>query len=470
MKLLFIFPSTGKFYLDPGAHDTHVHNPSSAYLPPLGLLYIGRMAEQQGHSVEIIDYTAEAFNEAALQRAIHSSDAVGMTIFSEPAELENSIEIAKKIRQYAPDIPLILGGPHCNFFPEQALRDHHADICVRGEGEYIIGPVVEALEGKRDLSTIPGLVYQQKDKICTNELQPPIMDLDQIPFPARHLVEKYEYGYTFGTKIMKGKVTSLISSRGCPNRCTFCQLSSSLAKFRSRSAANTIQEIDELVSNGHNSIAFADDNFLANKKAAEQIMDHIIKQRYDLRIWILDTRVDSAERHLYEKMRDAGVELISFGIESGNQDVLDFYNKKITVEQARKAVKLSKEMGFVADANFILGAPFETKKHFENTIRFARSLPLDHALFNRLEYLAGTPLWKEAVKQGKIDPSESVVMSDKQRGLALYDAKEIEKYCTKAYYSFYFNPWYWLREIRYALSHRNITFIQLGLRMLLKKY
>ena len=465
MKVIFIFPSTGRFYLDP-----EIHGPPSAFLPPLGLLYLVRMAELQGHSVEIIDYNAEAFNEAALQRAIRSSDAIGMTIFSEPSELNNSIAVTNKIRQFAPDIPLILGGPHCMFFPKQALDDHHANICVRGEGEYIIGPLIEALEGKRHLSSIPGLVYRQNGKIYTTEFQPQIMDLDQIPFPSRHLVEKYDYGYTFGTKTMKGKVTSLISSRGCPCRCSFCQLSASLANYRTRSVVNTVQEIDELVSAGYNSIAFADDNFLANKKKVEQIMDHIIQQRYDLSLWVLDTRVDSADRKLYEKMRDAGVELISFGIESGNQDVLDFYNKKITIEQVRAAVQLGKEMGFVVDANFIIGAPIETKKHFENTIRFAKSLPLDHALFGHLQYLAGTPLWQQAVKQGKISPEESVVYSDRQRGLALYDAKEIDKYCKKAYYSFYLNPEYWFREIRYALSHQKIKFIQMGLRMLLKKY
>jgi len=463
MRLLFIYPSTGMTHVT-----SEVHVPLGAFLPPLGLLYLARMVEAQGHTVEVIDCNAEIFDEVTLQRKIRSADAIGMTILSQPEELEYSTAVAKKIKQIAPEIPLIIGGWHCTFSPEQALHDHHADICVRGESEYIIGPLMEALEGTRNLASIHGLVYQKKGKMCKNELQPPIMDLDQLPFPSRHLVEKYEYGYTFGTKTMKGKVTSLLSSRGCPCRCTFCQLSSNLTKYRRRSVLNTVKEIDELVAEGYNSIAFVDDNFLADKKRAEQIMDHIIKQRYDITLWILDTRVDSADKILYEKMRDAGVKCVSFGVESGDQDILNYYNKNITLKQVKEAIMLSKEMGFIVKANFILGAPNETIKQMQTTIKFSKSLPIDFVYFNHLEYIIGTPLWQQAVKEGKINPDECVVKSDRQRGLALYDEHEIERFCKNAYYSFYLNPQFWFREIKYALLNHDKEFVLQGLNILLK--
>jgi anaerobic magnesium-protoporphyrin IX monomethyl ester cyclase len=463
MKLLCIFPSTGRFYIS-----SNIHNKQpNAFLPPLGLLYLARMAELQGHSVEIIDYNAESFDATAIQRAIQSADAIGMTIFSEPREFQNSITIANTIRQFSSDIPIIVGGPHCMFFPEQTLHDHHADICVQGEGEYIIGPLLDALEGKGELSSIPGLIYQKNGKIHKTKSNEQIQDLDSLPFPSRHLVKKYEYGYIYGKKTMKGKVASLISSRGCPNRCSFCQITCFI-RYRTRSATNTNKEIDELVSAGYDSIAFADDNFLADKKKAESIMDHIIKQRYDISMWILDTRIDSADKKLYRKMRDAGVELISFGIESGNQEILDLYNKKITIEQVRKTIKLSKDLGFLLDVNFILGAPHETKKQMENTVRFAKSLSIDHVVFYHLQYLAGTLLWNQAVQQGKINPEESTVKSDKQRGLALYDAKEIDNFCRNAYFSFYSNPRYWIRQINYALRNQDPRILQLGLRRFFK--
>lgn len=217
---------------------------------------------------------------------------------------------------------------------------------------------------------------------------------------------------------------------------------------------------------GYNAITFVDDNFLADKKKAEAIMEYIIRQQYDLTLWIMDTRVDSADRHLYEKMRDAGVTNIFFGIESGNQEVLDFYNKKFTLSQVRHAVNLSKEMGFLVGGNFIIGAPIETKKHIQDIITFAKSLPLDTVIFSHFGYPWGAPIWREAVKQGKINPDEFLVISDNTRGLAQFDAKTIDDYCMKAYRNFFFNPRYWFREISYALSHQDLTIIELGLRML----
>jgi len=456
MKYLFIFPSIG-FYL------SRYIRGASAFLPPLGVLYLARMVELHGHSAEIIDYNAEKFEDNAFERAVKSADVVGLTIYSDQKEFENSITLTKKIKQISPDMPIIIGGPHCTLFPEQTLISHNADICVKGEGELIIGPITDALEGKRELSSIPGLTYLQNGKIHTTKPNEQIENLDVIPFPARHLVEKYEYGHMLGMKTMKGKATSLISSRGCPNRCTFCQLTC-FSEYRRRSVTNTTQEIDELVNAGYNSIAFADDNFLADKKRVEQIMDHILKQRYDLSFWIIDARVDSADRKLYQKLRDAGVELISFGIESGNQEILDYYNKKITLQQVRNAIKLSKEMGFMIDANFILGAPNETKKQINNTIKFAKSLDIDHAVFNHFEYTAGSSIWKQAVSEGKLSPEETSVKSCKKRDLALYTSEEIDKLCNKANFSFYTNPMYWIRQFNFALRNNNPTIIRLALR------
>jgi len=123
-------------------------------------------------------------------------------------------------------------------------------------------------------------------------------------------------------------------------------------------------------------------------------------------------------------------------------------------------------MGFLVGGNFIVGAPIETKKHIQETIQFAKSLPLDTVIFSHFGYLWGAPIWREAVKQGKIHPDEFLVLSDSKRDLAQFDVKEIDEFCVKAYRNFFFNPRYWLREVQYALSHKNLTYLQLGLRML----
>ena len=154
-----------------------------------------------------------------------------MTLYSQFIERQNSMMIANTIREYDPHIPIILGGPHCSLFPKRALDYHHADICLQGPGEFIINPIVEALEGKRKLSSIPGLYYKKGREIKKTKPTKYLENLDLIPFPARHLVDKYTYGKINGIKVTWGKVTSFITSRGCPYNCKFCGIHAYIPRY-----------------------------------------------------------------------------------------------------------------------------------------------------------------------------------------------------------------------------------------------
>jgi len=464
MKFLFFYPASGKWAL---AIDRSIS--TGANLPPLGILYLAKILENNGHDVDVIDLNAETLTENQIKNKILSSDAVGITVYTEDTALKNSIKISKFIKNCDPNIPILIGGPHCTKYPEKALLDLNADICVRGEGEFIIKQLAEVIQGKKNLSSIPGICYKEKNEIKKNISAEQIKILDDLPFPSRHLVEKYEYGYMFGVKIAKGRLTSFLSSRGCPFRCRFCSMCYLLPKYTRRSINNITKEIDEVIDAGYKTISFVDDNFLQKKEEAEKIMDFIIKKGEDIHIWIEEARVDSVDKKLYLKMREAGVEIINFGIESGNQDVLDFYNKRITLDQIRKAVKLCKEMGFFINASFILGAPIETKKHIENTIKFAKSLPIDSIAFYNLKYAYGSPLWNEAVKKGKIKPDEYSVKADSTRGLGYLTEDELTNYNIKAYKSYYFNPRLWGRELFYAFSKKDFRYLKLGLKLIFHK-
>lgn len=462
MKFLFIYPASGKWEL---AYKKAVS--VGANLPPLGILYLAKMLEINGHDVKVLDCNAEALIKDKLKEKILSADAVGMTIYTESTAMKNSMMLSNFIKECDPDIPVLIGGPHCSIEPEKTLINHNADICVRGEGELAITPLAEAIQGKRKLSTIQGVYYRENSKIKkSNKPWKQIDDLDAIPFPSRHLVDKYDYGYMLGVKVGKGKVTSILTSRGCPLHCRFCGLRSQLPGYQSRSVNNIIKEIEEIVNAGYNTLAFVDDNFLLRKKIVEEIMDFIIQKKMDINIWIEGARVDSVDRGLYQKMRDAGVEIIHYGIESGNQDVLDFYDKRITVSQIRKAVSLSKEMGFFVNASFIFGAPIETEEHIKNTIKFAKSIHLDTATFYNLSYVCGSPIWYEAIKEGKIHPDEHTVNADSKRGLGNFTEKELFDYTMKAYKSYYFSPRLLGRELFYAFTKRDFRFLKLGFRML----
>ena len=189
---------------------------------------------------------------------------------------------------------------------------------------------------------------------------------------------------------------------------------------------------------------------------------------FNLKLWILNARVDSADHELYEKMRKAGVEHIVFGVESGDQDILSYYNKNITLDQIRKAIRLSHEMGFFTTAHFILGAPIETPRHIQHTIAFIRSLPFDNILIRELGYAAHSPLWQEAVDHGKINPNEDLVVAGRERDLGHFTTRQLQCYCNQVYYAFTLNPRYLIRQARYALEHKNPRFLRLGARILFK--
>lgn len=458
MNYLFIFPPGRGFKI--AIKKIFPMNPFS---PPLGILYLSSMLEKNDHNVEVLDYSASPVNESELSRKIRSVDAVGMSITT--SSLEPSLKLAKFIQENDPDIPLIIGGPHCTLIPDRSILDFNANICVVGDGEFIINKIAENIEGKRDLNTIPGIYYLERGKIKKTNLIQVASDLNLIPFPARHLVEKYDYGYFANEKLTNGKTTAIITSRGCPNRCKFCGYQGIAPYYNERSVDNVIKEFDEIIAQGYHSIFIVDNNFLANKKRAIKIMDRIIERKMNIDMWILGARVDSVQRELWERMRDAGVKFLTFGIESGNQDVLNFYNKRTNLQQVKKAIILSKEMGFFTSGSFIIGAPIETKKHIEDTIKFAKSLSLDLAQFMLLSYICGSPLWKEAVDKKKIPNNTYGVYANSRLGLGNFTEEELKKYCVKAYRQFYLNPQFIWRQMKYAFRKKDLKYIKMGLNM-----
>jgi radical SAM superfamily enzyme YgiQ (UPF0313 family) len=435
--------------------------------PSLGLLYLGAVLEQNGHKVEMLDYNMENVSREQLENAMLSSDAVGMTIYtydSKPAQ-----DISKRIKEIDSDIPLIIGGPHCTFFQKKSLSDFpYADIGIVGEGEQVIIDLVSFIQGKKNLSDIHGIYYRNNGTVMSGKHIQVIDNLDSLPFPARHLVDKYDYGdFPFGYKLKK-RVTAVITSRGCPFHCRFCARYSNIIDemyFRQRSAENVVKEILEL-DGKYRSVWISDDSFLADNKRAHKIFDLLLENDINLEFLIRGTRVDSADRKLYKKMKKVGVKYIEFGLESGNQDVLDFYNKKITLQQIQEATSLAREMGFFISASFILGAPIEKKEDIENTIKFACSLPIDIASFGPCRYMMGSQFWNEAVENEKISSDTFAITADSLRGLGNFTNEELFLYTRQAYKTFYFRPTYIFGQIYRSLLRNDYSLLFNGWKFL----
>jgi anaerobic magnesium-protoporphyrin IX monomethyl ester cyclase len=362
----------------------------------------------------------------------------------------------------------LIGGPDCTLFPEKSFMEYGADICVAGEGELIINSIAKYLGGSGTLSNIPGVVYKVNDKIKFNKASKPIKELDALLFPDRGLVEKNEYGYFGKTKLTRGKTTSILTSRGCPCNCTFCGYSAICPSYFERSVGNVVDEFEEIKSQGYKTVIINDNNFLANKKRVSKLLDIIIEKNLDLNLWVLGARADSAEDSLWYKMKKAGVKFISFGLESGNQEILDFYDKRTTIKQILNAVNLSKKMNFITSGSFIIGAPNENREQIMNTIKFAKSLELDVAHFLILSYIYGSKLWKDAVDKDLIPGDEYGCMADSKLGLGSLRLEELTRLCQIAYNQFYFNPKYVFRQCTNVIKYNNISLLKVGLQMVIE--
>ncbi|MCK4365173.1 MAG: B12-binding domain-containing radical SAM protein [Thermoplasmatales archaeon] len=460
MKVLFINP--------PIDYDVVKKEVSfEAYMPPLGILYLSSALEKKGHQVKVIDYVAESYSIEKLKNDVSKFDLIGITVASLVAT--SVMKITDLIKQFFPDKTVIIGGPHCTIQGKETLNEIKADISVIGDGEKVIIEIVDALDNKKDLSKVHGIFYRENGKI-KNGLPPvEIDDLDSIDFPARRLIKHYAYGkdsLTGITYFARGKLTTIITSRGCPFDCRFCVSKSIFDKCRLGSAENVVKEMEE-ISKDYDSVFAVDDNFLMDKKRAHEIMDLLIEKKLNLDIWISGTRVTDADEELYKKMKKAGVKSMEFGIESGNQEVIDYYNKKITLEKVEKAVRLSKKIGFLTVGNFIVGAPIENEKHIRDTIKFAKKLNLDFAFFYQFMYLKGSQIWDEAFKEGKLKENEMYALLDSNRGLGNFTPEEIRDLQHKAYLSYYLSPKYLISQIlRSIFVYHNFRVVRAGLKLL----
>ena len=198
INILFIYPQQLGYKLSP----IDILKPSP-HSPPLGILYLAKILENSAHKIEVVDYNAELFDKSKLERKIRSTDVVGITVNTPAVKITK--DLLNFIKQIDKDKPVILGGPHCILNREKTLSEFNAEICVLSEAEFIIKRIINALLGKENLSEIPSIAYRDRDKILVNKKNEQIKNLDNIPFPARHLVEKYNYGYMLGEKIFEGK-------------------------------------------------------------------------------------------------------------------------------------------------------------------------------------------------------------------------------------------------------------------------
>jgi len=294
---------------------------------PLGLAYIASFLQKYGFEVLIIDAWAENLSFEYLEKRIKESEAdiVGVYMLS-PRYKEAKLTI-ETCRKALPKALIIAGGPHPSAMPEQTLKDiKELDMCVVGEGEITMKEIAEAFKNNFGFFNIKGVAIRKDKDIIINPRRDFIKNLDEMPLPARDLfpLKKYRTHPPYGRN---NPYFSVITSRGCPFQCAYCSKDVFLDNFRAVSPKKVIDEIELLILKYKaKEIHFYDDDFTINMKRAEEICDEIIKRRLKI-AWSCTTRVDLVNESLLQKMKKAGCWLISYGVESGNQNILNSISK-----------------------------------------------------------------------------------------------------------------------------------------------
>jgi anaerobic magnesium-protoporphyrin IX monomethyl ester cyclase len=408
--------------------------------PPLSLMYLASALEEDSFSVRIHDddLLQEGYYKFADLALKLDPRIIGVTATT--STIGTALNYLQIVKKNMPDVLTVIGGPHPTFMPRKTLESGVVDVVVRGEGE----ETLRELAGEEDLSSVRGISYRDEGRLKMNQSRPLIKDLDSLPFPARHLVAFDSYGASSG----------IITSRGCVYNCGYCSSSLIMGKkFRSRSPENVADEIEELVHQyGVRDLAFMDDTFMLNKKRAGEIAGEIKSRDLDVS-FVASSRVDSVNQDLLFKLKEAGMNTLYYGVESGSQRILDLMKKGITLEQAERAVKGAKEAGLKVLTSFILGYPGETAQDLDRTIDFSIKLDPDYSQFSILTPFPGTPIYQDLKKRGLIDTEdwkEYTVMKPVLKYEELGLSKEmVERKLTQAYLRFYARP-------RYLLKHRHM--------------
>lgn len=420
---------------------------SDDLFPPLGLACIAAVIREKGHNVSIFDasinkkqkvrkigrgyWYGKNWEEIKEEIRKYKFDAVGIGCFFS-MRFPYALNVAKIIKKIDKNIPIIIGGIHATAEPREVLKNKEIDYVVIGEGEQTIIDLIKAMHknSKKDLKKIDGLGYKINGKILINPKTRYIHDLDSLPLPARDLLDMEYYIASKGFRWDLGdkKQTSVITSRGCPNRCTFCNMHMINGRiYRGRSAKNVVDEIEELIKQyGIEELSFEDDNLTFDRERILNICKEIISRGIKIK-WNTPNGVSAKvlDEEVLRYMKKSGCVSINLGIESGDPVILNKVIKKgLSLEKVKEVVWLCKKIGLIVNGYFIIGMPGETKESINNSIKFANSIPLDKiALFFATPF-PGTELYEQCLKNKYI--SEDYHQQITHKSFILFDKPLIE--------------------------------------------
>jgi anaerobic magnesium-protoporphyrin IX monomethyl ester cyclase len=352
----------------------------------LGISYVAASLQKAGHDVHLMDCTFLDKKDALEKALAVKADVVG--IYCMVTMLDECFWFAEHLRDQSQ--LLVAGGPLPTCDPEPFLE--YFDVVVRGEGEQTMQELLRAHEEASELNAVAGIVYRKDTNMIFTPQREYTKELDRIPFPARELLPNESY-IRYGKEKYGYSITTVMSTRGCPYRCEFCSNVVFGGSYRERSPENVVDEVEAVLALGYDRISFADDVFTMKKERVVRVCQEIQRRGLNFN-WECLGRVDALDYPTALAMKEAGCTRIFFGIESGNKQILELMNKKITKEKARQGVIAAHQAGLQVGAFFILCYPGDTDDTVLETLHFTTTLPLDYLGLSMPYPLPGTELYK----------------------------------------------------------------------------
>jgi anaerobic magnesium-protoporphyrin IX monomethyl ester cyclase len=410
---------------------------------PIGIAYLTAVLEKSGYNVTVIDCPALGIDHENLGAKIATIEPSVVGITSVTPMIQSALLAAHVAKEKCPNAIVILGGPHVTFMDKQILSENsEVDVVVRGEGEQTLLELMRHVSNFGDLHEIAGITFRNNGRIIRTPNRPFIQNLDELPRPA------YEHFPLRKYRLFGKAVLPIMTSRGCPFQCSYC-VSSRMngIRFRARSPKNVVDELEWLRdTHGADAFSFYDDAFTLDIARACEICEEIKNRNIGLP-WDCQTRVDQITKEVLAKMREANCQLVSFGVESGNQKILNAVKKRTTIEQNERAIRWAKEAGLPVAMSVIIGYPGETTDTLKQTLDFIRRTEPDYVYLCLATPYPGTELrelvkelgWKMSREWSQYDLQTPVFENPLLPNDKLMEAR-------KKFYNDFYSPSYILRQ------------------------
>lgn len=435
--------------------------PSGTIYYPLWLAYATGVLEEAGFNVKLIDAPAQGLTLEEVVAKINDFSPGLIVLDSSTPSIFSDIKSAETLKDVFPQSFIVLVGTHVSVLPEETLRmSIKIDAVARREYDYTLRDLASALTEKRPLHSVEGLSFRVKDEYIHNADRPFIEDLDALPFVSK-VFKKHLHIKDYYFAAANFPMVMTMSGRGCPNRCYFCVYPQTFhsRKYRMRSPDNIVDEFEWILDNipGVKEIGIEDDTFTADYLRTRQISELIIKRNIRCR-WYCNVRADLDYETLHV-MKKAGCRLVTTGIESGNQQVLDSMHKNLRLDQIVQFVADAKKAKILVHGCLVFGNPGETKEMIRESLEFVKKLNCDSMQFYPLFVYPGTEAYNRVINAGYLkttDYSQWVSESGQHNSvinLPNLSAEELVQICEAALKSYHFRPAYIGMKLKQAVFH-----------------